>query len=177
MTGCDYVSSFSRKGKPTCWKKRIKKHHLQGNDAVGDRSVDINEEIYNDLEAYLCVLYGSEEVTNINQLRYSKFKEKNDQEKKYIDLTTVPPWRSSLYLHSKRANRAAYIIKRATLSSASKPLLEDCGWNNDGSINWVADPFLENILELIVNDFDVKDNENEEYVKEECESEDDDDET
>ena len=47
------------------------------------------------------------------------------------------------------------------MSSASKPLLEDCGWSNDGSMNWVADPFLENILELIVNDFNVKDNENE----------------
>ena len=169
---------FPGKGNLPVGKKGSKKApFVRRMTQLGDRSVDINEEIYNDLEAYVYVLYGSKEVTNINQLQYSKFKEKNDQQKKYVDLTTVPPWRSSLYLHSKRANRAAYTIKWATLSSASKPLLEDCGWSNDGSMNWVADPFLENILELIVNDFDVEDNENEEYVGEECESEDDDDET
>ena len=59
------------------------------------------------------------------------------------------------------------MVKRATLSSVSEPLLEDCAWNKDGSINWVADPFPENIQELIVNDFDVEDDENEEYVGEE----------
>ena len=69
------------------------------------------------------------------------------------------------------------MMKRATLSNVSEPLLEDCGWNNDGCINWVADQFPENIQQLNVNDFDVEDDENEEYVAEECESEDDDDET
>ena len=62
-------------------------------------------------------------------------------------------------------------MKQATLSSVSEPLLEDCRWNNDGSINWVADPFPENIQELIVNYFDDDANENEEYVGQECESE------
>ena len=79
---------------------------------LGD-NVDISEEIYDDLEAYVCALYRRKGVTNINQLRYSKFKEKNDKEKKYVDLTTVPPCRTSLYLHIKRANRAAYMMKRA----------------------------------------------------------------
>ena len=32
MTGCNYVSSFFRKGKPTCWKKNT---IYKGNDAVG----------------------------------------------------------------------------------------------------------------------------------------------
>ena len=72
---------------------------------------DISEEIYDDLEGYVCALYKSKEVTNINQLRYSIFKEKNDKEKKYVDLKTVPPCRSSLYLHIKCANRAAYMMK------------------------------------------------------------------
>ena len=65
------------------------------------------------------------------------------------------------------------MMKQATLSSVSEPLLEDCRWNNDGSISWVADPFPENIQEVIVNHFDDDTNENEEYVGEECESEDD----
>ena len=58
------------------------------------------------------------------------------------------------------------MMKRATLSHVSEPLLEDCGWNNDGSIDWVADSFPENIQELIVNDFGVEDDQNEEYVGE-----------
>ena len=93
---------------------------------LGD-NVDISEEIYDDLEANVCALYGSKGITNINQLRYSKFKEKNHKEKKYVDLVTVPPCRTSLYLHIKRANRAAYMMKRATWFNVSEPLLEDCG--------------------------------------------------
>ena len=69
---------------------------------------------------------------------------------------------------------AAYMMKRVRLSNVSEPFLEDCEWNNGGSINWVADPFPEPIQELIVNDFDVEDDVNGEYVREECESEDDD---
>ena len=53
MTDCDYVSSFFRKGKPA-GKKWSKKEDLQ---AV------ISEEICNDLEAYVCALYGSKGVT------------------------------------------------------------------------------------------------------------------
>ena len=176
MTGCDYISSFFRKEKPTCWKKMIEKTRFsRGMTQLGD-NVDISEEVYDDLEAYICALYGSEGVTNINQLWYSKFKETNDKEKKYVNLTTVPPCRSSLYFHIKRANRAAYMMKRATLSNVSEPALEDCGWNNDGSINWVAASFPENIQKLIVKDFNVEDNENQEYIGEECDSEDGDDE-
>ena len=68
-------------------------------------------------------------------------------------------------------------MKQAILFNVSEPLLEDCGWDNDGSINWVADPFPENIQELIVNDFYVEDDENEKYIVKICESEDDDNET
>ena len=63
----------------------------------------------------------------------------------------------------------------ATLPSVSELLLEDCGWNNDGSINWVGYPFPEKIQELFGSDFDAEDDKNEGYVEEECESEDDDD--
>ena len=70
---------------------------------------------------------------------------------------------------------AAYMMKQARLFNVPEPLLEDCGWNKDGSINWFADPFPEAIQELIVNYFDVEDDENGEYVGKECESEDEDD--
>ena len=66
-------------------------------------------------------------------------------------------------------------MKQAILFNVSELLLEDCGWDNDGSINWVADPFPENIQELIVNDFYVEDDEK--YIVKICESEDDDNET
>ena len=74
----------------------------------------------------------------------------------------MPPCRNSLDLDLKRANRAAYMMKRATLFNVSELLLEDYGRNNDGSINWVAELFHENIQELIANDFDVEYDENEE---------------
>ena len=52
------------------------------------------------------------------------------------------------------------MLKQARLSSVSEPLLKGCGWSNDGSINWVVDTLPENIQELVVNEFDVKDDEN-----------------
>ena len=76
---------------------------------LGD-NLDKGEEIYVDIEAFVCALYGCKGVTNINQLRSSKFKEQNDKEICHVDLKTVPPCRSSLYLHLKRANRAAYMM-------------------------------------------------------------------
>ena len=92
---------------------------------LGD-NVDKGQEIYVDHEANVCALYGCKGVTNINQRRSSKFKEQNDKEIRHVDLKKVPPCRSSLYLHLNRANRAAYMMKRATLSSVSELLLEDC---------------------------------------------------
>ena len=73
---------------------------------LGD-NVDKGEEIYLDLEAYVCALYGCKGVTNINQLRSSKFKEQKGKEICHVDLKTVPPCRVSLYLSLKRINRAA----------------------------------------------------------------------
>ena len=66
MTGCDYVSSFFRKEKPTRWEKMIKKTRFTRAMAHLGDNVDISEEIYDDLEAYVCPLYGSKGVTNIN---------------------------------------------------------------------------------------------------------------
>ena len=53
MTGGDYVSSFFRKGKTTCWKKMIEKaQFIRGMMQLGD-NVDISKGIYNNLEAYV----------------------------------------------------------------------------------------------------------------------------
>ena len=148
MTGCDYVLTFFRKVKPACWKKMIKKTRFtKGMAQLGD-NIDTSEEIYDDFEVYICTLYGSKGVTNINRLPHSKFKEKNEKEKKYVNLTTVLPC-SSFYLYIKRADRAAYMMKWATLSKVSEPPLKNCGWKNDGGIDWIADPFPENIQRIL----------------------------
>ena len=88
---------------------RKKTRFARGMTQLGD-NLDKGEEIYVDIEAFVCALYGCKGVTNINQLRSSKFKEQNDKEICHVDLKTVPPCRSSLYLHLKRANRAAYMM-------------------------------------------------------------------
>ena len=70
-----------------------------------------SKEIYNDLEVHVCTFHRSKRVTNINHLLYSKFKGKKSQEKKYVDLNTVPTCRRSLHMHIKHANRAVYMMK------------------------------------------------------------------
>ena len=53
MTGGDYVSSFFKKGKTTCWKKMIKKAQFTREMMQLGDNVDISKGIYNDLEAYV----------------------------------------------------------------------------------------------------------------------------
>ena len=53
MTGWDYVLSFFRKGKTTCWKKMIEKAQFIREMMQLGANVDISKGIYNNLEAYI----------------------------------------------------------------------------------------------------------------------------
>ena len=103
FTGCDYISSFFRKGKITSWKKAsVKPKFLVALLILGNQ-VKLDKETFSTLEEYICCLYGSNSK-NINKPRFQKFIQKYKREEKCADLALPRPCKNSLLLHTQRAN-------------------------------------------------------------------------
>ena len=115
FTGCDYTSSFFRKGKINSWKKAcevtpsksVKSKFFAALSVLGNQ-VTLDDETFSTLEEYTCCLYGSNSK-NINRRKFQKFTQKYERDEKYVDLALLPPCRNTLLLHTQRANRAAYL--------------------------------------------------------------------
>ena len=68
---------------------------------------NLSEDLFESLEECTALLYGVK-FKSINKTRWKIF-EKNMGHKKIIDLSLLPPCKSVLRLHSKRANAVAYL--------------------------------------------------------------------
>ena len=75
FTGCDYTSSFFRKGKITSWKKACVKPKFLAKISILGNQVTLDDETFSTLKEYTCCLYGSNSK-NINKLRFRKFIQK-----------------------------------------------------------------------------------------------------
>ena len=75
FTGCDNTNAFVRKGKMTP-QKLLKKHpeFLPTFHALGT-SVDVADSVFEDLEKFTCLMYGSKSA-DINSQRHEKFIER-----------------------------------------------------------------------------------------------------
>jgi len=109
-------------------------------------SVDTNN--LNVVEKFVCAVYGKPKYTDVNKLCYYLFRARYQPKsvsKSFavsdgIDLSLLPPCRSSLQMHVLRTNYVAGIWKQAHVA---KPVIrspENAGWKVDGSgkltINW-----------------------------------------
>ena len=81
----------------------------------------------------------------------------NKRENKLIDLSNVPPCFSSLFLHLQLTNYFARIWKLTLCASLSIPDIFDHGWDGDGRIKWIQQPFPGDITELLMFDNDIDD--------------------
>ena len=86
VTGCDYTSSFFRKGETTSWKtinskSRFKevKIRLGENDSVDD-------DLCRTLGEFVCTMYGGRRAKDINALRFNNLTVKQNRENKYVGL-------------------------------------------------------------------------------------------
>ena len=120
FTGRDYTSSFFRKRKITSWKKACVKPKFLAALSILENQVAIHDETSSTLEEYTCCLYCSNSK-NINKLRFQKFIQKYEREEKYVGLALQPPCGNSLLLHTQRANRAAYLMKRSNIAIVQEP--------------------------------------------------------
>ena len=154
FTRCDRTSAFKGIGKVKPIKTLQRSPQFQSSLAqIGD-SWQISEDLFLQMEAFTCLLYGGKEVSCVNDLRYNKIRGKccstgeTFDASKNIDLHVgvLPPCRNCLREHLKRINYQVGIWKRAHIAKPVYPEpTHDNGWQCvDGMIEpkWVSGDFI-----------------------------------
>ena len=143
----DYISSFSRKGKPLIWKFLLKhQEFLQAFANLGLFS-NVTEQTRNQLERFVCLLYSGKSCTNINKLRSIIFCQKFSSGKS-MDLTLFPPCQDNLNLH---IDWSCYIANLYSESIQLEMLLDSPsmhGWDDKGKAIWYEMYFPDGITDL-----------------------------
>ena len=150
-TGNDYVSSFFRKGKDTCFKVLEKSSKFQRAFSRLGEDWQLSDELFSKVEEFVCYLYGSR-LKDINLLRFNMYTKKYIKENKIIDMCSLPPCRSVLKLHSMRANFVAAIWKRSISPNVEPPEISESGWLPDGSVRWINDAYPRDIEDIFFDD-------------------------
>ena len=73
LSGNDYVSSFFRKGKATCWKKMCMRTEFVSALSLLGMEFSVDEEAFTGIEKYVCALYGRSKLHSVNEARSSIF--------------------------------------------------------------------------------------------------------
>ena len=157
FTGNDYISSFYRNGKAVCWK--VLENNPKFLKAFQDlgTSWELTDETFELLEEYVCKLYGCRE-DNVDQVRFQLFQKKLKRENKIIDLSLLPPCKSVLLLHTKRANCVAKIWRCSNEAQLQVPDFKMHGWDANCKIKWLEKEFPDNIQDLFFDsNFDETD--------------------
>ena len=116
----------------------------------------LSEEMKMTLELFVCKLFSSKKIS-VDEVRLQMFTKKHVIQNKVIDLSVLPPCQSSLLLHMDRANYVAALWKHSMHATIDSPEIWDHGWNVDGSINWVEQVFPEDVIEIIMDNYDSDD--------------------
>ncbi len=147
---------------------------------------NISNDLINVLEEFVCLMYGFQRTTNINDVRSAMLKKmvvnKIDKIQKCsnIDLSKLPPCKRSRVPHCRRANYRAAQFKCAQLNYPETPHHKGHGWiptNESISINenvatinehvlgpvWLEGPILpDRLIDLVTEDTIDSDSDDEE---------------
>lgn len=153
LSGCDTTSSFVRHGKLSVKSKLEKYPKFVPILASIGASLTIEDTLLIDLEEFVCCLYSNKDYTNINKLRFDLFSHKyspttasklpNNQG---VDLSLLPPCKTSLENHIRRVNYQCYIWNHAHVAHPSTPTPVGHGWkleNGELKFDWIkGDPSI-----------------------------------
>ena len=107
------------------------------------------------------VLHGAFKMKSmkkyVNYVRHQLFECTYSSKDKIIDLSLLPPCRSSVRLHSLRANAVAKIWNDADQRTVHLPDLTLL-WNEDFRIRWFDDAVPQNVIDILMDpNFDMID--------------------
>lgn len=146
ILGCDSTSAFFGKGKKTPLTVAKAQGYLESCAKIG-HSIPPVENLSEEIQKYVCALYGQKDVCEVNIARYNLFKLGKFAE------DNIPPNDDTLHQHLLRANFQAYIWKHSLSNVLNLPSPCESGWTlEDGElvIRWMRKPcapdgFLENV--------------------------------
>ena len=147
FTGNDYVSSFFRKGKLTCWKIIKRNERFENFFSELGSGLEVDTNITMLAEEYVINLYGGH-GKDLDAFRY-KIVNTQMKKNKIPDLCNVPPCKAVMQLHLSRANLVAYMWRMSTTPGFQMPDITRHEWESDGSIRWITQAFpltVENII-------------------------------
>ena len=156
VTGNDYVSAFFGKGKSKCWKMmKTREEFASGFKMIGS-NWELTEELMDTMEKFVCELYGSKK-SRVNEARYELFHRKYAKQNKVVDMSLLPPCKSTLEKHLQRANYVARIWKCCDISNTDYPHPSHHGWNGDLEIEWCNEIFPSDFEDIMLNSDDSDD--------------------
>ena len=174
FTGCDFTSSFYRKGKVRQLDILFKSSEYATTFAdLSNPDAELNME---NIEAFVCEMYGLKQTKTINQARYENFKKMSGkstsskplQNTKKIDCALLPPCQSTLIMHAKRSRYISALWARscrADPSAGLDPL--SSGWKMDGERlipDWFDGESLPTAITDKIDDEQDSENEDEEWI-------------
>lgn len=122
FTGCDSCSAFKGKGKiKPLNMMQTKQIYLKAFQELGS-SWNITDSLIENLETFVCELYGHPNSKKVDNVRYIIFKSKFKMD------VALPPNSDSLLCHIKRANYQAHIHRRCLDKYVNAPSPSLHGW-------------------------------------------------
>jgi hypothetical protein len=144
MTGCDHTSAFVRRGKVKPLKLIQKDlRHVATLKQLGVSST-VSDDLLRGTEQFVCGMYG-DSASDVNYLRHKLFMSRYDCKSETesssfkaldgVDLSMLPPCRSTLRLHILRANYVSLIWKSSHQPFPNIPSPIGLGWQlSEGAI-------------------------------------------
>ena len=126
----------------------MKKHEflqLFGNLGLEFR---VNQQLFDGLEKFVCVLYGFPKKSTVNDVRKSIFWTKFDKGKKVVDFNVLPPCRNNLKYHIIRSNYVAHIFRDTNQLVLDIEKAENQGWDEEGKVCWSDECYPEEVLDF-----------------------------
>ena len=177
FTGCDYTSSFSRRGKVKPLKI------LENLDTIQDVFVrlseqdEISDSDVSEIESFVCKMYGKKKLVSIDEARFHIFadhyKTKNNDQRlssvKKLEGSSLPPCRKVVL---KKIKRTCFVANMWMSSvSVHPPSLDpvNFGWKIvDGhyAIQWYDGDHCPRILDVVCEDAGENDDSNDEIDEE-----------
>ena len=171
FSGNDYISAFFRKGKRKFWKLLMENEEFIQTFTNLGLFGHVMEETRDELEKFVCLVYGNGKCTSVDQLRAKIFQQKFKY-KKAVDLFLIPPCSRNLTLHIRRSNYVANMYSEANrlMMLLESPSLH--GWNANGEPEWTEQCFPDDLHDLLLQEH-VDEEQNSDKDEEEESSDDD----
>ena len=175
-SGCDTTSAFVRKGKLAPLKTLLKHKDFIDVFLELGSSDDLKDTTLVKLEEFTCLLYKKRLASDddIHKLRYNQFMKKFSPKQGMllscydgVDLSLLPPCRSSLKMHIRRANYQCLIWCKADQATPDIPPPDGHGWyqeNGKLAYQWTdGDIMPKELVDVLIEELpDDEDEENEE---------------